>query len=91
MRERKRNAQTVAVGTRDREFGPAVFVEVVEAERAGGPTENLGPGYSPNPFSRRVEMTDAMILIQHHDSIVGTLECGQQDVGTFGRARTSRV
>ena len=57
MRERQRNAQTVAVGTRDREFGSAVFVEVVEAERAGGPAENPGPGEPPDPFSRRVEMT----------------------------------
>jgi hypothetical protein len=28
-------------------------------------------------------MRDAMILIQDHDGIIGPLECGQQDVGTF--------
>jgi hypothetical protein len=28
-------------------------------------------------------MRDAMILIQDHDSIIGPLQCGQQDVGIF--------
>src|SRR5579872_2959332 len=85
MRERQCNAQTLALGTRDREFSPALPVEVAKAEHGGGSAQNLGPGASPDPLGRRVEMRDAMILIQDYDSIIGPLECGQEDIGTFYR------
>src|SRR5579872_1376213 len=85
MRERQCNAQTLALGTRDREFSPALPVDVAKAEHGGGSAQNLGPGASPDPLGRRVEMRDAMILIQDYDGIIGPLECGQEDVGTFYR------
>ena len=77
--------RAAAVGPTDRELGLAVLVDVLEAERGGGPPENLGAAASPYLFGGGVEMTDLMILIQDHDSVVRPLECGQQDVGDFGR------
>ena len=36
-----------------------------------------------SPFDPKTEMTDALILIQDHDSIIRLLERSQQDVGIF--------
>src|SRR6185437_7501405 len=85
VRECQCDAQPGAVGALDRELGSAVLVEILKTESARGPSENLGAGKSPDPLGRNVKMTDAMGLIQDHDSIVRPLECGQQHVGNFGR------
>jgi hypothetical protein len=36
-------------------------------------------------------MTDVMIRVQDHDSIIRPLERGQQDVGSFGRKAVETV
>jgi hypothetical protein len=59
------------------------LVEVVESEYAGGSAQDFSPAYSPNPFGRCVEVRDAIILVEDHNSVIGLLERGQQDVGTF--------